>query len=343
MGWPRRAMSDTRMVTAPRWRSVGVGAFDESDTVRREVTTDRSQQRQPDLFGRVDERAHQEDAPKGAPEFKVLDSREDSLGAFDQLEHLGIEVDCDDAAAERDQRMRDPSGPRPELKDFGVVRNLAVDEFRLVSSREEPIQVDGRARVAHSRRVWQTAGWRASTCKADKVDQQLRRHPRDAAHYRSRLVEDAVAVGDRRDVVGDDRADEIAVLVEDEVARGVPALVDVADHRTRRGRELDADKPALPAEARRGDLDRLPVRHADEAEVRVHLDDDGLARLHQARELLGGLDVGRTRPHREPDRAEDDDIDGHRRPERGESEGANWREDDRDASDGRDRDREDEE
>ena len=133
------------------------------------------------------------------------------------------------------------------------------------------------------------------------------------------------------------------MLVENEIARRVPALVEVADRRPGRGRELHTNEPALAAEARRRDLDGLPVRHADEAEVRVQLDDHGLAPLHQARELLRRGDVGATGPHREPDRAEHDKIDRERGAERREGGLAGRREHDRDPHDRRDRDREDEE
>src|SRR2546428_3928663 len=191
------------------------------------------------------------------------------------------------------------------------------------------------------RGVWQTAGRRASAREANEVDQKLRGHPRDAAHDRAGLIEDAVAVGDRRDVVGDDRASEIAVLVEDQVARRVAALVHVADHRTRGRRELHAHESAVAVQGRRRDLDGLPVRHADEAEIRVHLDDHGLAALYEARELLRRRDVGGARTHREPDRAENDEIDGHRCSERRKGERADRGEDKRNSHDRRDGDRED--
>src|SRR5438094_2444970 len=180
-----------------------------------------------------------------------------------------------------------------------------------------------------------------STRKAYEVDEELRGHPRDAAHDRAGLIEDPVAVRDRGDVVGDDRASEIAVLVEDQVARRVAALVHLADHRTRGRRELHTHESALPAQGRRRDLDGLPVRHTDEAEIRVHLDDDGLAALNQAPELLRGGDAGGARMHRQPDSAEDDEIDGHGGSERRKGERADRGEDKRNSHDRRDGDRED--
>src|SRR5438552_1756786 len=180
-----------------------------------------------------------------------------------------------------------------------------------------------------------------STRKANEVDEELRGHPRDAAHDRASLIEDAVAVRDRGDVVGDDRASEIAVLVENQVARRVAALVHVADHRTRGRRELHAHESALAAQGRCRDLDCLPVRHADEAEIRVHLDNDGLAGLDQARKLHRRRDVGRARAHREPDHAEDDEVDGHGCSERRKGERAGRGEDERNSHDRRNGDRED--
>src|SRR5205823_4976358 len=192
-------------------------------------------------------------------------------------------------------------------------------------------------------RVCQRAGRRASTCEANEVDQQLGGHARDAAHDGAGLVEHAITVGDRRDVVGDDRANEVAVLVEDQIARGVTALVHIADHGARRGRKLHPDESALPAEGCRGDLDGLPVGHADEAEVRVHLDDHRLAALDQARELLRRGDVGSARAHREPGCAEYDEIDRDGRSERRHREIAGWGQADRDTHHRRDRDRANEE
>jgi len=64
------------------------------------------------LIRSIDERAHEEHPAERAAEVEVFDSREDGLGAFDELEHLGIEVDRDDTPTERDQRMRDAAGTR---------------------------------------------------------------------------------------------------------------------------------------------------------------------------------------------------------------------------------------
>src|SRR6185503_19044995 len=95
-----------------------------------------------------------------------------------------------------------------------------------------------------------------------------------------------VPVGNGCDVVGDDRSHEVAVLVEEEIARRVLTLVEVADRFACRGRQLHADKSRLTAEARRRALDDLAVRHADQAEVRVQLHDDGLAAFDQSGEVM---------------------------------------------------------
>src|SRR5438309_10732362 len=145
---------------------LGVVAFDECDPARSEVAPDRSQQADSDLLGRVDQRAHEEHTTERAPEIEILDAREDLLGALDQLQHFRVEVDCHHAATHREKWMSDAARSRAELEDLGVIRNLAVDELRLVGCREKPIQVDGRAWVAHSRRVWQTAVRRATTYEA---------------------------------------------------------------------------------------------------------------------------------------------------------------------------------
>src|SRR5919204_5249740 len=119
----------------------------------------------------------------------------------------------------------------------------------------------------------------ASRREPDKVDDERGRHPRDPAHDGAGFVEHAVAVGDRGDGVGHDRAHEVPVLVEEEIAWRVAAPVQIADRPPRRRRELHPDEAALAAEARRRDLDGLAVGHADEAEVRIELDDDRLSRL----------------------------------------------------------------
>src|SRR5207249_2219498 len=203
---------------------------------------------------------------------------------------------------------------------------------------------DRRARLGRARgRVWQTAGCQASAAEADEVDEELRCHAGRTAHDRAGFVQHAVAVRDGRDVVGYDRSHEVPMLIEDEIAWGVAALVELADRRARRRRELRANEPALAAESGRRDLDALPVGHADEAEVRVELDDDRLATLHETRELLGSRDVGRAGPHREPDRAEQDDVDRPGRNDRGDALLARRRQHDRHANDRRNRYHRDEE
>jgi hypothetical protein len=77
----------------------------------------------------------------------------DSLRAFDEIEHLGVEVDRDDAAAERDQGMRDAAGAGAELEDLGILGHLAVDELWLVRGLEEAIELDRRAWIAHAESV----------------------------------------------------------------------------------------------------------------------------------------------------------------------------------------------
>src|SRR2546428_5230983 len=59
---------------------VWVVALDQSDAVRREVAPHRPQEREPDLFGCVDERAHQKDSSERAPELQILDPRKHGLG-----------------------------------------------------------------------------------------------------------------------------------------------------------------------------------------------------------------------------------------------------------------------
>ena len=101
----------------------------------------------------VDEVAHEEHAAERAAEVQILDAGLDLLGALDELEHLGVEVDRDDAPPERDQRMRDATGTCSQLQDLGVLGHLAIDEFRLVGGLEQPIQIDRRAWVAHESSV----------------------------------------------------------------------------------------------------------------------------------------------------------------------------------------------
>ena len=65
------------------------------------MAPDRSQEREPALLGCVDERAHQKDSPERAPELQILDPRKHRLGALDELEHLGVEVDRDNSTSKR--------------------------------------------------------------------------------------------------------------------------------------------------------------------------------------------------------------------------------------------------
>src|SRR2546421_4348270 len=134
----RGVLPDLRVVT-----------LDERDAIRREVAPHGPKQSQPRVFRRVDERAHEQHAPECSPEVEILDPREDLLGALDEVEHLGVEVDGDDAPSERDQWVRDPAGAAAELENLSVFRNLAVDELRLACGLEKPIEVDGGAWVAH--------------------------------------------------------------------------------------------------------------------------------------------------------------------------------------------------
>src|SRR5207245_11043718 len=119
------------------------------DAVRREVASNGAEQGQPGILRRVDERAHEQHAAECAPQIEVLNARQDRFGALDELEHLGVDVDGYDSAAETDQWMRDPAGAAAELEDLGVFGDLAVDELRLVSGHEQAVEVDRRARVAH--------------------------------------------------------------------------------------------------------------------------------------------------------------------------------------------------
>src|SRR5207302_65333 len=114
----------------------------------------------PGILRRVDERAHKEHAAECAPEVEILDAREDLLGALDELEHLGVEVDRDDAPPKRDQWMRDPAGAAAELEDLGVFGDLPVDELRLAGGLEQAVQVDGRARIPHGLSVTQAGSYR---------------------------------------------------------------------------------------------------------------------------------------------------------------------------------------
>src|SRR5439155_6348522 len=126
-------------------------ALDERDGARAAVPVDRPQEREPlHAIGVVDEVAHKEHSAEGSAEVEVLDPRFDLLGARDQREHLGIEIDSDDAPPHRDQRMGDPARSGPKLQDLGVLGHLAVDELWLVGGFEQAIQIDRRAWVAHA-------------------------------------------------------------------------------------------------------------------------------------------------------------------------------------------------
>ena len=45
--------------------------------------------------------------------------------------------------------MGDAARSRAELQDLRVVGHLPVDELRLVGGAEEPVQLDGGARISH--------------------------------------------------------------------------------------------------------------------------------------------------------------------------------------------------
>src|SRR2546423_2674054 len=101
----------------------------------------------------VDEVAHEDHPAEGPAEVEVLDARFDLFRALDELEHLRVEVDRDDAPPERDEGMRDPARSSAELQDLRVVGYLAVDELGLVRGLEQPNQIDGRARISHTASV----------------------------------------------------------------------------------------------------------------------------------------------------------------------------------------------
>src|SRR5439155_22323446 len=119
---------------------------------------------------------------------------------------------------------------------------------------------------------------RPSGGRADDRDEVVGGDTLEPADERAALVEDAVAVRERRHVVGDDRADDVTVRVEDEDARGVADAVRVADGAARGRRQLDPREGALTRQAGRGEPHRLPVGHADKAEMREQLDDPRASR-----------------------------------------------------------------
>ena len=117
------------------------------------MATDGPKQLETHLFRRVDERAHEEHSAECAAEVQILDAREHGFGALDELEHLGIEVDRDDAPPERDQWMRDAAAAAAELEDLSVFGDLPVDELRLVGSLEQTVEIDWRAGIPHGSSV----------------------------------------------------------------------------------------------------------------------------------------------------------------------------------------------
>src|SRR5437868_12416825 len=124
--------------------------LDQGDAVRREVASNGAEQGQPRILGRVDERAHKQHATECAPEIQILDARQDRFGALNEVEHLRIEVDRHNSAAESNERMSDATGAAPELENFGVPGDLTVDQLRLAGGLEQAVQVDGRAWIAHA-------------------------------------------------------------------------------------------------------------------------------------------------------------------------------------------------
>src|SRR2546421_50751 len=101
----------------------------------------------------VDEVAHEDHPAEGPAEVEVLDTRFDLFRALDELEHLRVEVDRDDAPPARDEGMRDPARSSAEFQNLRVVGYLAVYELRLVRGLEQPNQIDGRARISHTASV----------------------------------------------------------------------------------------------------------------------------------------------------------------------------------------------
>jgi len=85
-----------------------------------------------------------------ASEFEVLDARQHGLSTADVLEHPLVEVDRDDLATDRDERVRDASRPAAEVQDLRAGRHDRVDELGFARGTQDLVEAQRCARVALS-------------------------------------------------------------------------------------------------------------------------------------------------------------------------------------------------